>query len=171
MEEIKFSYKPKLSQAILMIVIAATFVFLGIAMAWTNKKGIIFFGLVELSPKSATIFLWFIPLFFGIILLAGIISLFRRFQKDLEIVIFENHILCPKSLVSGKLVKVNFGDVTKFYIETLNKNKIIVIIHSKGKLSIPNMMLENENKFDELAYILNQKIMTGKTFASSKKQS
>ncbi|CAA6811769.1 MAG: Unknown protein, partial [uncultured Aureispira sp.] len=61
--------KPKLSQTIFIIVFAIVFMCLGIFIAFTNEKGIVFFHLLELSPESATIFLWSLPLFFGIFLI------------------------------------------------------------------------------------------------------
>jgi hypothetical protein len=165
MEEIKFLYKPKLSQTIFLIIFAIIFIYIGISIASTNKKGIVFFHLIELSPESATIFLWSLPFFFGIFLWAGLASLYRRFQKDLEIIISKNHISSPKSLVSGKIIKINFADVTEFYIETVNKNKSLVIIHSKGKLSISSMVLQSEKIFNELTFILSERVGDGKTFS------
>ncbi|CAA6811758.1 MAG: Unknown protein [uncultured Aureispira sp.] len=98
------------------------------------------------------------------IIIVGLASLYRRFQKDLEITIHKNHISAPKSLVSGKMVQLNFADITECYVETFNKNKSIVLVHSKGKLSIPSMLLQSEQAFEELSLMLSKQIETGKTF-------
>jgi hypothetical protein len=43
------------------------------------------------------------------------------------------------------------------------------VIHSKGKLVIPSMMLQNEQKFEELILLVNDRIATRKKLNKSLK--
>lgn len=133
-------------------------------MASTNEKGIIFFNLFELSPQSATIFLWCFPSIFVLALIIGILFIYRRFQDDLEIIINNNYMSDPKSLVNPQIIKVNFAEVTELYVQTINKNKSLVITHSKGKLLIPSMVLQDEDTFNQLVALVTTKTNAGKTF-------
>jgi len=158
MNEVRIPYTPN------RLIFISAILFFGLCaggmgyVAFTNEQGLILNRIFEFSVEGASIFYWVVSSTSLIFVLAGILVLAKSFTAEREIVISEEHITSPKSGFSKKSIVVKYKDIISITIQTVQKTKIINIVHKGGKLSIPNTMLPNKQAYESLLNQLQSRI-------------
>ena len=154
MNEVRFPYKPK----ILVFVLAILF-FVGCAtilanVALTNDRGLILNKLLEFSAEGATIFYWCLTAASILFIVFGTIALYSGLSTKKEVVVTDHKIMSPKSGLSNRVISVVFSDIADVNIQSIQKQRFLNVLHSGGKLSIPQSMLANKQAFEELVSLV-----------------
>lgn len=158
MNEVRFSYKPNIY-----IFILTTLLFIGFTaglayVAKTNEQGLILNRIIEFSVEGATIFYWCLASASAIFVLFGALLIIGGFTSKKEIILSGNSITAPKSGISKKTLTIHYSEVSDINIESVQKQNFLNIVHSNGKLTIPQSMLSSKHAFEELTEFIEKHV-------------
>ena len=154
----EYLYKPKV---LVMLLSSLFFAACGAGMAYaalTNDRGLIINGIITLSESGATVFFWVIAAVSAVFVLGGTWGIIVGLTSDRRLTITENGIRAPKSGYSKQYVTINFPDIFKVSMQTMNKQRFITLHHRTGRLSIAQSMLPDKEAFEEVVRIVTQKM-------------
>lgn len=157
MNEIKFTYKPKISTFSFVTIFGILGTFVMSHRALNNDRGLILNGIIEFSENGATIFYWIMTAFCLAFALVGAFTVFQGVFLQREIILQENSFSCPKKLLSSQIVSINYADITATNIFQ-SQQTFLEILHIGGRLSILQSALPNKQAFYQLIEILKEKI-------------
>ncbi len=158
MDNVKFEYKPNV-----VVISLSTLFFVACAsglgkIALTNDRGLLLNRIIELSTEGATILYWCLAVVSGVFVIIGAFALLSNLTTKKEIVLTKSEILSPKSGISKKIVAIMYSQITDVNIQSVQKQRFLNIVYPKGKLSIPQSMLANEQAFEELTSLVVDKV-------------
>lgn len=155
-----FPYKPK---KFIMII---CFVFFGLCtwilaeIGQTNEQGlnlILIRHVVEISfsPSQAALFYWALAACGGLFSLLGIFGFYKALTSQSQVIIFDKEIIIPLGMFNkSKTVTVPFKDIHSIELLKVHHQRILKIIHDKGKTQLSDVMLPNKAMLDEIYNIL-----------------
>ena len=127
-------------------------------LATTNDAGIIFNGVVELSPSSATIF-YYIMFGFCASFVGGVLfSIYSRLQGPVYILIDNEKIsIPPVGVFQKETVHILFNEIESIWEQTINRNVMLNITY-QGKRSVIHKNMLQKSDYLEIRDLLASKI-------------
>lgn len=145
-EEIIFQYKPSLKKSILALLFFFSML-LFIVYELTNEAYI-------RNNSAEVFFLWFALLFLSVSVTIFSIALYRTIFINQFIVLGDDYINSPKSMITKQKVFIKFNDVKKIHVETLGIQKSLVITSKENRLVISEILLKDKGDFNELVKLV-----------------
>ncbi|MGK6353688.1 hypothetical protein ACMGDH_00510 [Sphingomonas sp. DT-207] len=122
-----------------------------------NDRGLILNGVITLSPDNATTFYWVLTGISGLFVLAALIGLVRAFGAMQEVVLDAHAITAPKSAFGNALSIVPLSTITDLQIMQIKSQRLLIIRHNAGKLTINRSMLPSHDDFDTLVTAIDER--------------
>jgi len=164
MNEIRFDYKSNK-----LLFGFATILFLGMAiyfcsLAIRNEQGMVIFNIIKLPRMGASFVFIVLAIVPALLTFTCITTLISDFTTDKEVVISETSISAPHSSgVSKKTIQIKFAEINDIYVEEIENNFRLYILHPNGKLVIPKGMIPGKGVFEELVSVVTEKFMANKS--------
>lgn len=164
METLRYDYKPK---AWGMALAGFFFVGCGVILGKTaleNHRGLVLNGIIQLDTGDATIFYWVLTAACALAVAAALFGIVDAFGAAQEVVLDETSITVPKGMFGRVPVTVRFTHITDVRIMEVNSQKMLMIHHPGGTLTLPHSMLPTREDFDELADALGARYRAAQGF-------
>jgi hypothetical protein len=151
MRILRYRYKPKASTALLAILGSAGLAYLLANMAQTNKRGIILYHLISLSPDNATIFLWILAAFCAFFAVASAFGLWLSLMSSRELILTETELHAPPgTIMPGKSRVVRLSDIAQLKLLTTTRGgRYLYAWHPRGKVMINERLMPDAEAFEE----------------------
>ncbi len=154
----EYPYKPRI-----IFVLGAVLFFGAIAAMFTNEaltndRGLIINGIITLGPGGATIFYWVMVGACAVFVFGGLWAIIMGLTSDRRLTITEAGIRAPKGGYSKQYMSINFSDMFKVTVQSVNKQRFLTLHHKDGKLSIAQSMLPDKEAFEEVVRMVTQKV-------------
>ena len=120
-----------------------------------NTGGVRLFRLIEWSQKGATRFYITISILCGVFALVGLFGLWKRFARPQEIVVDDEGLEVPRSILSRDRVRVPFAEIASVSItEVMGERTMRVDSRDGSKREIAQNHLPSKKSLDEILEIL-----------------
>lgn len=117
--------------------------------ALSNENGIIIKG-VHLSHEVATIFFWIIAVYMGLIAIIGLFLLVIATTNEKTLSLSEIELSIPKRGLSKQKNVVRLDEIQGLTVQTILKEKLLLVYYPQGKVSISCSMLPSPEIFENL---------------------
>ena len=147
----EYDYKPSwFSIFFNAIFFGACAAFLGTVAAF-NDRGRVFFGIINLSPDSATIFYWVLcSLSIGFVAICALLA-FHRLMHPQRIAFTSEAIILPKSRWSSTETAINYNDIASLSGTKVSGQRFLLVFRADGRrFTIAASHLPTRDSFDEL---------------------
>ena len=160
MNEIRFTYKPKITKYILRIIFFGVCAFGFGVMAQSNGSGVV---ANEFSVNGESILFWSLVIASTIIMgfcISGLFATidFKNLISKREVVLSRTSITSPKSVTSHKTVTLNYSDIVDVNIQIIKRQLFLNIFYADSKLTIAQSVLPNKKSFEQLTNFVRKKV-------------
>ena len=132
-----------------------------LVLAWksvTNLGGIRLLRLVEWGPAGASRFYAILSVATLLLALAGLFGLWKRFAVPQEIVVDDEGIEVPKSILSRERVRVPYSEIEAVRVaEVMNERTLRVVLRDRSTREIARNHLPSEDAFRDIAATLQER--------------
>jgi len=152
--EVTYEYQTKPALAVVGMLMFFGMSYAGIHIATTNEKALRLFG-ITFSPVVLTILMW---VFAAVTFYIGcklVLAFIQSKKGPRFITLTKSGITAPKSVMAGKYTTVNFSSIKGIKLLKNSGKLFLHIHHTKGKMVIPSVALENDGLFQELVAKIN----------------
>jgi hypothetical protein len=156
--EREYTYKPRWT------VILACAAFFGLAAgilgikAWSNDRGLLINGIIELSADAATVFYWILcALGVGFVAVAVLLACHRLLYRQ-RIAFTATSLIVPKSRWSSEESIIEYNAVVGLAMEKVSGQQFLRIMHTKGKHTITASLLPSQADFEEVCALLAERV-------------
>ena len=159
--EREYDYRPGLAVVLLSgIFFAACALVLG-ARAYTNDRGLVINGIIELSPGSATVFYCVLTGFSVGFVAAAAVLAGTQLTLHQRIAYTETCLILPRSRWSAEEVTVPFSDILSYSAREIYGQRMLTIVYKGGKFTVGASMLPSTEAFDEICKVVARHCPTG----------
>ncbi len=157
MSEKRYLYKPKILTYVLVTIGFAIAGAILSKVALFNTQGVIINRFIELSVKNATIFYWCLVGVSAIFVVIGILCIYSAITSKNEIILTDTGFSPPKRLIGNKTVSINYSDITHLAPINVHRQKMLIIKHINGNITILQSAMPNKQAYDEVVNIITTK--------------
>ncbi len=153
MTTIEYPYKPR---AWVMVGVVAFFALCGAVMAYTaitNDRGLILDG-IPLSPRGATIFYSVVASLSVLLALAGLAGLVAGLTSEKRLRLTPTELHLPGRPWSRTTTVVPLGEIVDVGLQSVHKQRFLMVRHRGGTLSIAESLLPGRAAFEEVGQAL-----------------
>lgn len=150
METLRYDYKPK---AWVMALSGLFFAGCGVVLtkvALGNDRGLIINGIIRLETRDATTFYWVLTAACVAFVVFALVGVVRGMGAPGQVVLDRTAISAPKGALNGEVVTVPLLSITDVRIMEVKSQKMLIILHPGGKLTIQRSMLPTREDFEEV---------------------
>jgi hypothetical protein len=118
--------------------------------AVTNDRGLILNGVITFSPAGAAVFYWCVAAAAALFVLLGLYTLIASSANPGVLRLTATELSVPSRGFSAKPRLVSLADLLQISVQTVSKQRFLIISHRAGKLSVAQSMLPNAEAFEKL---------------------
>ena len=147
---LEYPYRPNLWKAL------AGIAFFGVCAAsmgyaaTTNDRGLILDGVFTFSPAGATVFYWCIAVAAVLFVLLAVYTLVASSANPGVVRLTATELSMPSRGFVGKPTSVALSDLLQISVQTVSKQRLLIVAHRAGKLSVAQSMLPSAEAFEKL---------------------
>lgn len=150
-----YPLKTRKLKSICSVVFYSAITWLVLSVALTNNRGTEFtipgMTTITFTAQVTTVFYWILSAACFAVVVAGLSDIYKSFFVSREIVMLDDGIMIPSGkLFSKKVINLKYEDIKTVDMYKFGRLRLIKMLHTKGKLVINDLLLEQKSDFVEI---------------------
>jgi hypothetical protein len=150
MQILRYTYRPRLFQMVVVIFVFAIFTCFMAGMALFSKGEVVLTKSVVLSPENGKLFFWGMTVFMGLFVTGGIAGAIASRKSTQEVILTDTTLTAPSGIFLRTLQTVCLADISRLETQRIQKNLFLFVHHPGGKVKIGTPFLPNNEAFGKL---------------------
>jgi len=118
--------------------------------AVTNDRGLVVNGVFTFGVEGATRFYWVLTAFSGALIIAAFVTLASSIGSTASVLLTSQELQAPRNAFTRKPTVIPVPEIVDVRVQQVQKQRMLNVYHSGGKLVILQSMLPNEAAFANL---------------------